>query len=844
MKKVLFSFLVLLFTSLAGFGQANWLKVFLDPNTDFNTREEAYRAENAGKKATRGTGMKQYERWRWMASQRLDENGNRPSAIEVWKNYTTVRDLKRAKDIGDAWQPVGPIDVPAASYGLGIGRVNVIAYHPTDSLTLWAGSPSGGLWKTIDGGDNWTTNTDMLTNLGISDIAINPHNPDEIYLASGDRDGGDTESFGVVKSTDGGQNWNMTSLVFNVPGNVQITRLLMDTASTDILYAATTNGIFKTVDGGTTWVQKTFTSTRDMEFIPGSSDTLLAVTQGVVHKSTDSGETWAFSGTGIPTDNAGRISMAVSSANPNYVYLLIGSGDSGFRALCQSTDKGDTWTIMSEGPNIMGYSADGSEPGGQAWYDIDITVDPIDPLKIWIGGINVWRSNNGGASWLLAGHWTGDGGMPIIHADQHYLGFHPITGKLWIGNDGGVWTSQSNIWFIKSNKMAITQYYRFGTSKTSAARVIAGAQDNGTHVKKPVGWIGVIGGDGMEAMVDNANPDIIYGTIYYGELFRSDDGGGAFIDVSPANDGAWVTPFFMDPQDPQTIYAGFDRVKVSYNRGGSWFDASPVLTTGSDEHLRNIAVPKTDGSIVYVARNQAIFKGVDFGADWINIKNNLPLSSSIGISYVAVDPFDAQTVYVTLYGYSSGNKVFKSTNGGDNWTNISDNLPNIAVFCIEPEQSSERGLYIGTEYGVFFKDNTMSDWEVYGTDFPNVQVTELEVTEANKKLRACTYGRGVWEIDMQNQWISNNAGIEEQNANNPFSIYPNPGEGVFNLSSTDNLFINRVLIVSANGMVVSQVSVNANTNAVSFDISGLLGGVYVARVISEQGVSNHRFIKR
>jgi len=138
----------------------------------------------------------------------------------------------------------------------------------------------------------------------------------------------------------------------------------------------------------------------------------------------------------------------------------------------------------------------------------------------------------------------------------------------------------------------------------------------------------------------------------------------------------------------------------------------------------------------------------------------------------------------------------------------------------------------------------MSDWEVYGTDFPNVQVTELEITEANKKLRACTYGRGVWEIDMQNQWISNNAGIEEQNADNPFSIYPNPGEGVFNLSSTDNLFINRVLIVSANGMVVSQVSVNANTNAVSFDISGLPGGVYIARVISEQGVSNHRFIKR
>ncbi|MCG9909797.1 MAG: T9SS type A sorting domain-containing protein [Flavobacteriales bacterium] len=844
MRKSVSVIAILILTTLSGFGQATWLEVFQNPEADFNAKEAVYKAENGNKKATRGSGMKQYERWRWMAEQRLDEEGKTPGAVTQWKNYRAVQQIKNEKGIGDAWEPVGPINVPFAYYGAGIGRVNVIAFHPTDSLTLWAGSPSGGLWKTVDGGNNWTTNTDMLSNLGISDIVINPHNPDEMYIASGDRNGGDTESYGVLKSTDGGENWNLTDLVFTLPGSVQVTRLIMDTANTQVLYAATSLGIYKTENGGDTWTQKTSTSTRDIEFITGSSTHLLAVAQSTVFKSTDAGETWTGSGTGLPTDNLGRIQLAVSPSNPEYAYVVMGNGQSGFRALCQSVDSGSTWAIMSESPNILGYAADGSEPGGQAWYDLDITIDPNDPLKVWVGGINLWRTNNGGLTWLLAGHWTGDGGMPPIHADQHFLAFHPTTGKLWIGNDGGVWTQNGSLWVIKSAKMSITQYYRFGTAKTAPLRIIAGSQDNGTHFKKTIGWAGVYGGDGMEAMIDHEDPEKIYATIYYGSLFRSDDAGGAFIDVSPGLEGAWVTPFFMDPQDAQSIYSGFDKVMVSYNRGGTWFSASPVLTLSGDEYIRNIAVPRTDGSITYVARRRAIYKGIDYAAEWINITSGLPVSSSIAISYIAVDPFDAQTVYVTLSGYSNGNKVFKTTNGGQNWQNISGNLPNIATFCIETEQSENRGLYVGTEFGVFFKDNTMTEWAPYGTEFPNVQVTELEITEANQMLRACTYGRGVWEIPIQNPLIPNSVSITEQTNSDEMRIYPNPGEGIFTLSANESVFINRILVVSSNGVIVNSIPVNAISSSVTFDVSGLASGVYYARVISDQGIRNYRFVKR
>ena len=845
MRGFIFCFSLLLLSNLFSFGQSPWLTVFQNPETDFQSKVKAFESANIGKSAERGSGIRQFERWRWMAEQRLTEEGNNPDGITFWKNYRTVNALKQQKSMGDPWQPIGPVNVPFASYGFGIGRVNVIAFHPTDTFTMWAGAPSGGLWKTVDGGNNWTTNTDFLSNLGISDIAINPHNPDEMYIATGDRNAGDTESFGVLKSVDGGQNWDLTGLVFSLPGNARVYRLLMDTAQTDVLFAATSSGIYKTVDGGLNWEQKTSTSTRDLEFAGGSNQILLAVEGGTVLKTTDGGDTWSPSGTGIPNDNVGRVNLAVSPSDPSVAYLVMANQESGFRGVCRTEDTGDNWTLMSESPNILGYSADGSEPGGQGWYDLDITVDPENPQVIWVGGINVWRSINGGTTWFLAGHWTGDGGMPAIHADQHFLAFHPLTQKLWIGNDGGVWTDVNGIWFIKSNKMSITQYYRFGTSKLTAQRVIAGSQDNGTHFRNTGGWVGVYGGDGMESMIDHTEPNIVYATIYYGRLFRSEDAGGIFQEVSPGDEGAWVTPFFMDPQDPQSIYSGFDRVKVSYDRGGSWFYASPVLTNSGDPYLLNISVPETDPSTVYVARRRAIYKGVDFAADWINISTGLPTSSSIGISYVATDPFNAQIVYVTLSGYSSGNKVFKSSNGGQTWQNITGNLPNIAVFCIEPERSANRGLYVGTEFGVFFKDETMTDWAPYGTDFPNVQVTELEITDANGKLRACTYGRGVWEIDIQNPLISNNASVQETAVSvGEARIYPNPGSGLFQLAFASAKYINRVLILNSQGVVVKHFPYEAKADLVSFDVADLPAGVYFARLISEEGITHHRFIKR
>ncbi len=845
MRGIIFTTISLFFFGHLSFSQAGWLDVFQDPQADFNTKVQAFEQANAGKPADRGTGIRQFERWRWMAEQRLTEEGKSIDGVTHWKNYRTALAEKKQKSIGDPWQLVGPVNVPFASYGFGIGRVNVIAFHPTDTFTMWAGAPSGGLWKTTDGGNNWTTNTDFLTNLGISDIVINPHNPQEMYIGTGDRNGGDTESFGVLKSTDGGETWNLTGLVFSIPGSARVFRLIMDTAQTDVLYAATTSGIFKTVDGGDNWVQKTFSSTRDMEFAGGTTQTLLAVQGGSIIKSVDFGETWVASGTGIPTDNVGRVNLAVSPSDPNIAYIVMANQQSGFRGVCRTEDTGDSWTLMSESPNILGYAADGSEPGGQGWYDLDITVDPDNAQTIWVGGINVWRSINGGMSWFLAGHWTGDGGMPAIHADQHFLGFHPLTKKLWIGNDGGVWTDVNNIWFIKSNKMSITQYYRFGTSRISAQRVIAGSQDNGTHFRKTGGWVGVYGGDGMESMIDHNEPDIVYATIYYGRLFRSEDAGVAFVEVSPGEEGAWVTPFYMDPQDPQTIYGGFDRVKVSYDRGGFWFNASPVLTNPDDPYIRNISVPKTDPSTVYVARTRAIYRGVDFAADWINISAGLPTSNSVRISYVAADPFNAQTVYVTLSGYSNGNKVFRSMNGGQTWQNISGNLPNIAVFCIEPEQSAQRGLYVGTEFGVYFKDETMSEWVPYGTELPNVQVTELEITESNQMLRACTYGRGVWEIPIQNPLIANNVSIQEAaNSVADAKIFPNPGEGLFTLSFASPKYINRMLIVSSNGVVVKHIPFGTKADQISFDVPDLPAGMYVARIISEEGVSHHRFIKR
>jgi photosystem II stability/assembly factor-like uncharacterized protein len=845
----------LLIFAVSSNAQKPWLKTFLNPNASFNEKREAFYKENLGKKAVRGSGIKHYNRWEWMAAQRLNEDGVKPPLKELWPEFEKVRARKMEKSsVGGSWTELGPFQVPAnwnGANGAGIGRVNVIAFHPTDTNILWAGSPSGGIWKSTNLGETWSSNSDQFVNLGVSDIVIHPTAPDTMYLASGDRNGGDTHSYGVMKSTDGGVTWSMTGLTFALSAYVQVNALKMCTDSTQVLIAATSDGMYKTTDGGITWNQKSTFMGDDLDFMPGN-DTILFSSgntlqgQWTVFKSTDRGETWTPSGNGIP-GSAGRMRIAPAPSEPGTFYAVVSDGTK-FAGLYKSVDSASTWQLQSSSPNILGYESDGSDDGGQAWYDLDITVHPDNPNWVYVGGINTWVSYDAGATWICSGHWYGQSSLPYIHADQHFIGFQTGTRRLFSGCDGGVFyqNTTGNTWFLKSNNLSITQFYRLGTSSMSDKLILGGTQDNGTKFLKNNNWSRVQGGDGMESMVHKQNDQILFSTVYYGALSKSVDGGFNFFDVTPIDNGntvtgAWVTPFHMDYTTPDLIFGGYNKVYATGDGGNTWSAFSPSLVNGSDPYLNSVVASKREPFTIYAARSKAIFRSTDLGGTWTNVTGNLSLLG-IGINYIAIDDYDPSVVYVTLSGYADGKKVFKSTTGGTNWTNISGTLPNIGVNCIETEMSQNRGLYIGTEFGVFFKDNTMSDWEVFGQGFPNVNVTELEITEKFAKIRAATYGRGIWENSIINP-VFDDTGVESFKVNDAMVIFPNPSGGEFSIKTDSPDIIRRVRVTNINGSVVFDANVNhQSSEPLVIHLSQWLTGIFTVEITTDKGVSRKNIL--
>ncbi|MBI2969064.1 MAG: hypothetical protein HYY40_14785 [Bacteroidetes bacterium] len=554
-----------------------------------------------------------------------------------------------------------------------------------------------------------------------------------------------------MKSTDGGSTWNPTGLTWTSSQGRVIHRLIIHPTTTSILFAATSNGIYKTTDSGTTWTQVKTGEHLDIEFHPTNPSVIYATTATRVVKSTDTGTTWANLTNGLPaTSSVGRAAVAITAANSNVVYALFAdASDYSYYGLYKSSDQGSTWTQQSSSPNLFGYESNGSDAGGQAWYDMALAVSPTSENTVFAGGINIWKSTTGGSSWSISAHWTGSG-APYVHADIHDLIFQPGSGSVvYSGNDGGVFksTTTGTSWSDKSDGLTIHQIYRLGLSVTNSNLALVGSQDNGTSLYSGGSWDNVYGGDGMECIIDWSNANIMYASMYYGYLFRSSNGGGNFSDISPSagGNGAWVTPYVIHPSTNTTLLAGYTEVYKTTNSGTAWSAISSNLTGGTST-LKSLAVAPSNANYIYAATYSNIYKTISGGTSWSNITGTVPTGNSV--TYIAVHPSDPNVVFVTLSGYSSGNKVFKTVNGGTNWTNISVNLPNIPVNCIAVENNGYDALYVGTDLGVYYTNSTMSTWISFNDGLPNVIVNELEIHSSAGKIRAATYGRGLWSSDL------------------------------------------------------------------------------------------------
>jgi len=714
----------------------------------FYEMKDAFQRYWKGKTPEKGKGYKQFLRWMDFWEPRVYPSGNFPDPGQQWKEKVNWERIhpNTSRSTNGNWTSLGPSQFTANGRKYGYGRVNCVVADPANSSVLFAGTPAGGLWKSTDGGGTWSTNTDKQVVLGVSSIAIDPTNSDIIYIATGDGDGNDTYSIGVLKSTNGGLTWNTTGLNWNVTQTKNISKILIHPTNPAILVAATSTGIYKTSNSGNTWTLSTSGNFKDIEFQPGQPSIVYAGGDEF-YKSNNTGTSFTKITSGLPSSSlVSRIAIGVTPADASYVYLLVSDASNGFQGTYKSTDAGATFTQQALSPNILGWETDGSDTGGQGWYDLSIAVSPTNKDIVFTGGVNIWKSTDGCTTFNISAYWNYSFTYPYVHADIHALDF--IGNTLYAGCDGGVFKTTDNgtTWTDKSEGLQIHQIYRFGTSVTNSSLLIVGAQDNGSSRLNAGVWENVMGADGMECLIDYSDPDIMYATIYNGDLSKSTDGGNSFYNINGdiTEYGGWVTPFIIHPTNPQILYAGYENIWKSTDRGESWTKISS-FSGGSTQ--KTMAISQSNPNTIYTISTYELNRTTDGGTTWSDLSGSIP-SGAGALTYIAVHPTNSNTIVITSSGYSNGQKVYKSINGGSTWTNISGTLPNVPANCVTYENTLTEGLFVGTDLGVFYRNNNLTDWIAFNDGLPNVVVNEMEIHSATQKIRAATYGRGVWESDL------------------------------------------------------------------------------------------------
>lgn len=742
-----------------------WIGMMQDPDANFFKTQRAFNLYWKDRKITKGCGWKPFKRWEYMMQSRVNPDGSKPSPDATYKAFAAFRSPMHSQ-IGN-WVSLGPSHIPAPGPGgyEGLGRLNTVAFNPTDANKLYVGSASGGFWYTSDGGTTWSTSTDTLPTLGVSAIVVDYSNPNNILIGTGDRDHGDAAGMGVFKSADGGLTWSASKTGMD---NVTVQNMLQHPSNSQIFLAATSSGVYRSTNGGANWTRTKSGNFKDIKFKPGDPNTVYAISTASLYRSSDNGVTFNLITSGLPSGQQ-RAVIAVTAANANYVYLLYSDNSSGFQGLYRSVNSGLDFTTRSTAPNLLDWSCDGSGTGGQGWYDLALAASPTNAEMIYLGGVNVWKSVNGGTSWTINSHWYGGCSVPAVHADCHYLAFSPVNGSLFACNDGGIFGTPDGglTWNYYTETMTIGQIYKLGQSQTVRDDVINGFQDNGTYTYQGNGWVATGGGDGMECAVDYTNASYTYYTTYNGDIYRKyNNNGETHIAGNGVNgiteSGAWVTPFIMGKSNHKQMFAGYINVwrcNNVMNGGIIWRKISDNLGGSNSNTMAVLEQSGADTNILYAARSDnKLFRSdncLDANPVWNDISGHLP--GLVAPTSLAAHPAEPGTIYLT-----AGTKVYKSTNKGYTWTDITSNLPAVHINSVVYYKNSNEGLYLGTDAGVYYKDQFTNGWISFSHGLPsNGIITELEIYYDNDSvsadvIRACSFGRGLWGSDMYHAPVTAN----------------------------------------------------------------------------------------
>jgi photosystem II stability/assembly factor-like uncharacterized protein len=753
-----------------------WIPVGVNvQDLTYDQKVEYFEAYWKDKPVKKGKGYKQFKRWAYVERERLLENGKSQSPLHTFhemqsfdRKYPASSDRNNIK-----WESLGPTMPDGGNSG--VGRVNCMGFHPTDPNTYWVGTPIGGLWKTTDDGRTWSSATDQLPNLGVSDIIIHPQNPDIIYIATGDADGGarDNASIGVLKSTNGGQSWTQVQPVFQQSQGFNIYRMIMNPSDPNHMVLATSDGIYQSKDGLNS-VKKVQTGWFcDVEFHPANPNVLYAATFAQYSSdflsrlfiSQNGGESWAvyFSFNQSPSEfSVDRVNIAVTKARPNGFYTLASHASSGFHSLTYFEGTNFDLILSGNSINLLNWDDDGNpeDPTGQGWYDLSYIVNHTNPNEMFVGGVNTWKVTGGTPR--ISNFWSAHPSQntkntPVVHADKHNFYYHPLKpGRLYECNDGGLYYTDNGgtSWVDISTGLVISQIYKLSVSTQRAADVMTGLQDNGSKNLQNGIWRDVSGGDGMVCIIDPVNPNIKYASLYNAQVIyrTTDNWQNNYVNIMDNHPekgkGDWITPYMLHPQVSSTVFVAMSRVWRSDNRGESWQPISPVLT---DRTITSLEVSPADPNIIYASTYTTLFRTLNGGNSW-NEVYSAPGGSPI--RNIKADPTNPNIVYLTMGGYVASRHVMVSNNRGSTFQSITFNLPNVPALDIEIHKVTGI-MYVGTDLGVFFKGKDDQEWQRYGSQLPNTMVRDVEIAYNEGYIYAATYGRGLWRAPVSQSTAHN-----------------------------------------------------------------------------------------
>jgi photosystem II stability/assembly factor-like uncharacterized protein len=904
--------------------------------------------------------------------------------LEDYNNYLNRNtESSRLTDTGN-WEQLGPTDWNATSgWNPGVGRITSIAVDRLNTNHIIVGANTGGVWKSMNGGASWTVLTDNLSNLNVYALTIDPTNSSTYFWGTSSgtifksTDAGATwnfladtgngtvnkilidptnankmycsvESGGLFKSTDAGANWSLIASSATNGYDFEF-----KPGDTNTIYASG-NQFYKSVDGGATFNSATSLANWNQQFVTGTTSWMsssanqngtvnprtgnslglfyqgdfsqpitrlispvlnLAVASNpvlkfsftqvnwsgdqdelkVLYKTSATGNwtelanytnevtNWsditlnlpntngtyyiAFEGTanygrGVTLDDisvedptlgvvfsdgfesnannfgSGPKMIGVSAANPSVIYVLE-AADGLFAGFHKSTNSGSTFTMLNHaGKNYFGYSSDADDDRGQAPRDMDIAVNPENADDVHIAGILTWRSTNGGVVFNVTSQWTPYNAttenIGYCHADVDILEF--VGTRLFVGSDGGIFVA-NNVSSVDTSYytdltpgLGIRQFYKIGISQTDPVVVTGGSQDNGTSVYSTAGtWTDWLGADGMETFVDKNNSNVMYGTSQFGSLYKSFNGGNSisYIDAPDDKSGNWVTPFEQDPITPNVIYSGYDQVYKSDNGGNSWTAVSQTFS-GNLNHLK---VAPSDGNFMYTSRGSSLYKNTAVGT----VTNWTQLTGFAGsINAIAIHPTNPNKIAIATNGTQ---KVYVSNNGGASWTSYRYDLPNFSALALVWAGNANDGLYLGMNYGVYYIDTTTNNsWMPFSNNLPNVQISELEINNADNKLYAGTYGRGLWRTAIFDTTLS----VSEFTLNE-IVLFPNPAKTEITIKGNQNEDV-AVRIFNSLGKLMYYSKNQSVANGLKIDISQFSTGLYFVKINNEKGEITKKLI--